>query len=361
MKSPGTSSLARLIPRSSLPSRELEFLTRQLATLLKAGLPLDQCLVVLAEQTTRAGAREIFLGVRSSVREGGSFARALSRYPREFSDSYRAVVASGELSGSLPIVLGKLADALKTQNALKAGLLGALAYPVIVSSIAFFIVLGLMAYVVPQVVGVLVAQKQSLPFLTQVLILVSELISSWGRAIAMVVAVTACALAYRYRTKTQFRLRIDRGILKIPLLGPMARLAESARFANMLSIMLFGGVALPTALHHSGQALKNSWLRTQAGQVNSLVKEGAPLGRSLGSTGVFPSLLVQMAMTGEQSGELPQMLAIAAKEFEDALSYRTTLLTAVLEPLLIVTMGGIVLIIVLAVMMPLIEINSLVR
>lgn len=349
------------IPRSSLPSRELEFLTRQLATLLKAGLPLDQCLIVLSEQTSRAGAREIFLGVRAAVREGGSFARALGRYPREFSDSYRAIVAAGELSGSLPVVLGKLADALKTQNALKAGLLGALAYPVIVSLIAFLIVLGLMAYVVPQVVGVLVAQKQSLPLLTRVLILISELIASWGAIIGVVIALVASVGAYSYRVRLNFRLRVDRGMLRIPLFGPMLGLVESARFANMLSIMLFGGVALPTALHHSGQALKNSWLRAQAAQVNGLVKEGAPLGRSLGSTAAFPSLLVQMAMTGERSGELPQMLAIAAKEFEDALAYRTTLLTAVLEPLLILLMGGIVLIIVLAVMMPLIEMNSLVR
>lgn len=332
-------------------------MTRQLATLLKAGLPLDQCLVVLSEQTTRVGVREIFLGVRSAVREGGSFAQALGRYPREFSNSYRAIVAAGELSGSLPIVLGKLADALKTQNALKAGLLEALAYPVIVSLIAFLIVLGLMAYVVPQVVGVFVAQKQSLPFLTRMLISLSEFISNWGGIIGIIFILAAAGWAYRYYMRPQFRLRVDRGILKIPLFGPMLGLVETARFANTLSIMLFGGVALPTALHHSGQAFKNSWLRVLAEQVNGLVKEGAPFGRSLGSTGEFPSLLVQLAMTGERSGELPQMLAIAAKEFEGALSYRTTLLTAVLEPLLILLMGGIVLIIVLAVMMPLIEMN----
>lgn len=347
--------------RSGLPSRELEFLTRQLATLLQAGLPLDQGLAVLSEQTSGEAAREIFLGVRAAVREGGSFARALGRYPIEFSDSYRAVVAAGELSGSLPQVLGKLADALKTQNALKAGLLGALAYPIIVSLVAFLIVMGLMAYVVPQVVGVLVAQKQSLPLLTQGLILLSNALSAWGGLTLFLVVSGLAVFVVRYRTRTDFRIKVDKRLLGLPLVGALVRLSETARFANMLSIMLYGGVALPTALHHSAQALKNRWLRSQAVQVNSLVREGAPLGRALESTGAFPNLLVQMAMTGERSGQLSQMLGIAAKEFEDGLGYRTTLLTAILEPVLILIMGGVVLLIVMAVMMPLIEMNSLVR
>lgn len=361
MKTPRADSFKRFFKRSGLPSRELEFLTRQLATLLQAGLPLDQCLAVLSEQTSGHAAREIFLGVRAAVREGGSFARALGRYPLEFSDSYRAVVAAGELSGSLPQVLGRLADALKTQNALKAGLLGALAYPIIVSCVAFLIVMGLMAYVVPQVVGVLVAQQQSLPLLTQGLILLSDTLSAWGGLIALLISMGAVIFVFYYRTKIDFRTQTDRRLLDLPLVGGLIRLSETARFASMLSIMLDGGVALPSALHHSTQALKNHWLRSQAIQVNGLVREGAPLGRALDSTGAFPNLLVQMAMTGERSGELSRMLGIAAKEFEDGLGYRTTLLTAILEPILILVMGGLVLLIVLAVMMPLIEMNALVR
>jgi general secretion pathway protein F len=347
--------------RSRLSSRELEFHTRQLATLLAAGLPLDQTLVMLADQASRPATAQMYDDIRSVVREGGSLAVALARYPREFPAAYLAVVTAGEFSGSLPEVLTRLAEALQAQNSLKTGLMTALAYPVVVSMIAFMIVLGLMAYVVPQVVSVLSTQQQSLPLLTKILIVVSGFIADWGWLLFLLFGSATFSAIHAYRTRTTFRERVDHRLLTLPILGRLILLAETAQLAGMVAIMLSGGVTLLTALHHGAQTLRNRWLKSKVIHVISLVREGASFGRSLDNAQVFPRLLVQMVLTGERSGQLAQMLSAVTKEFEFQLRYRTSLLTTVLEPLLILAMGGLVLLIVLAVMMPLIEMNALLR
>jgi len=344
-----------------LSGARLEFVTRQFAALLKAGVPLDRVLLALSRQADRPPSQELFERLRSSVREGNSLSQALGLYPRVFSASYRGLVAAGERSGRLAFVLERLADSLEGQNQLRNSLLTALAYPVIVAVVALAIVLLLMGYVVPQVVGVLAAQKQALPLLTLVLIWVSQFLADWGALLALLVFASVGGLAWTLLRNPRLRMRADALVLSTPGLGRMLVLAEGARFASTLSILLGGGLAMTAALSLTARATANRWIASQLDSVTGWVREGADLGRSLERTEAFPPLLVQMVMTGEKSGELPALLEVAAKEFARELKLRSQLLATFLEPALILVMGGLVLGIVLAVMMPLIEMNSLIR
>ncbi len=341
-------------------SSELAFFTRQLAALLASGIPLEKCLLAMAEQA-RPAVCEVFLSLQDSLREGLSFQQALARFPLDFSESYRGLIGVGESSGGLARVLAGLADDMEAANSLRHSLLSALAYPLIVSAVALLVVMALMAYVVPQIVSVLESQQQDLPVLTLLLMALSSFLQAYGAVLLLIFIFSGVAVVLSYKRLSFFRLWLDQRLLRIFLIGPLLQTAESARFASSLATSLAGGVNLLRALRTSSFVLRNHYLKERLGQVTQWVREGAELGRSMAQTGGFPPLLVQLISTGEKSGELASMLSLAADQMTQDLRRRTLMLTSFLEPALILGMGMVVLLIVLAVMMPLIEMNTLLR
>lgn len=338
--------------------QELEFFVRQLAALLQAGVTLERALMVLSQQG-RPEVSAVFTGLRERLREGLALHQAMAAHPADFPETFRALVAVGESSGSLPLVLQRVAEAMASANQLRTSVLSALAYPAIVTTVALLVVFALMAYVVPQIVEVLVQQNQTLPLLTRMLIGLSAFVQNYGAGVLLLLAVGAVAFAWALRQRPAFRLWVDGKLLRLPLVGPMILANESARLASTLAISVTGGVSLLRALRTATAVMGNRVLRSRLEQALGWVREGAELGRALDRAGGFPPLLVQLVSTGERAGELPRMLELAAQQLAETLRQRAFLLTSFLEPALILFMGMVVLVIVLAVMMPLIEMNTL--
>jgi general secretion pathway protein F len=334
--------------------------TRQLAGLVTSGLPLERALTALADESDNPRQRELVAHLKSEVNAGSPFARALAAAPREFDDVYRAVVAAGEQSGALGTVLERLADDLEERQALKAKLIGATLYPVIVLAIAFVIVVFLVTYVVPQVAGVFSSSKQALPVLTTAMLLVSGFVRSWGWLMLLAIVGGIAALVLMRRSD-DFRERTDAVFLTLPLIGRLARGYNAARFAGTLAMLASAGVPILKALQAAAETLGNRAMRSDALEALTQVREGAPLASALAAKKRFPGLLAMFARLGEQTGRLPEMLARAAAQLSGEVQRRALALATVLEPLLIVGMGGVVLVIVLAVLMPIIQMNSWVR
>jgi general secretion pathway protein F len=350
----------RLSLGRKLSQREQAILTRQLASLLIAGLPLDEALAVLTEQSERDYIRELMAAIRAEVLGGHSLANALSQHPKDFPDIYRALVAAGEHTGKLGLVLSRLADYIEQRNALKQKIVLAFTYPAIVTLIAFGIVTFLLSYVVPQVVNVFASTKQQLPFLTILMMSLSGFVRSywWAVLIAVVVVV------YVVRTILKQpgpRLAFDRWLLTAPLLGNLVRGYNTVRFASTLGILTAAGVPILRALQAAGETLSNRAMRTNIDDAIVRVREGTALSRALGNTKTFPPVLVHLIRSGEATGDVTTMLDRASEGESRELERRTMFLTSLLEPLLILAMGGVVLVIVLAVMMPIIELNNLVQ
>ena len=334
--------------------------TRQLAGLVAAGLPLERALTALADEAEDERQRELVAHLRSEVNAGQPFARALAGAPREFDDIYRAVVAAGEQSGALGRVLEQLADDLEAQQALKAKLVGAALYPAIVSGIALLIVIFLVTYVVPQVAGVFSSSKRALPLLTVAMLALSDFARTWGWAVLLGAAGGGVALMLM-RRQEGFRQRTDAAWLRLPLVGRLARGYHAARFAGTLAMLAQAGVPILKALQAAAETLGNRALRADALEALAQVREGAPLGAALAARRRFPGLLAMFARLGEQTGQLPAMLAHAAAQLSGEVQRRALALATVLEPLLIVAMGAVVMLIVLAVLLPIIELNAWVR
>jgi len=334
--------------------------TRQLAGLVSSGLPLERALSSLSDEAEKTPERELVATLRAEVNGGTPFAKALARYPREFSDIFVAVIGAGEQSGSLGLVLERLADDLEEQHALKSKLIGAALYPAIVSLVAVVIVLFLVTYVVPQVAGVFVGSKRALPVLTVIMIDASAFLRSYGWL--LLVALAAGAFAARLALKNDAaREKFDAAWLNLPILGKMSRSYNSARFASTLAMLASAGVPILKALQAAAQTLSNRAMRSDALDALVLVREGAPLASALAQKKRFPGLLAMFARLGEQTGTLPLMLQRAAKQLSTEVQRRAMQLATLLEPLLIVAMGGVVMLIVLAVLMPIIELNQLVK
>jgi general secretion pathway protein F len=334
--------------------------TRQLAGLVGAGLPLERALTALADEADEPVQRELVAHLRAEVNAGSSFARALGSAPREFDDVYRAVVAAGEQSGALGAVLERLADDLEERQALRSKLLGAALYPLIVSLIAFVIVIFLVTYVVPQVASVFTTGKRALPWLTQAMLGLSAFVRSWGWLVALGAMAGAGALALALRGEA-FRQRFDALWLRLPLIGRVARGYNAARFAGTLAMLANAGVPILKALQAAAETLSNRALRADAMEALVQVREGAPLASALAAKKRFPGLLAMFARLGEQTGQLPQMLDRAARQLSGEVQRRAMALATLLEPLLIVAMGGVVMLIVLAVLLPIIELNTWVK
>jgi len=353
-------SMAARFARRVFTSTSLAVWTRQMAGLVASGLPLERALTALMEDAEDARQRELVAHLRSEVNAGSTFARALATAPREFDDVYRAVVAAGEQSGALGQVLESLADDLEAQQALKAKLIGATLYPAIVSLIAIVIVVFLVTYVVPQVASVFAGTKRALPFLTVAMLGASSFVRSWGWLVLLAAAGGAAMLMFSLRN-ADFRERFDAFWLTLPLVGRLARGFNAARFAGTLAMLAAAGVPILKALQAAAETLSNHAMRADAMAALVQVREGAPLGNAMASKKRFPGLLAMFARLGEQTGTLPKMLQRAADQLGSEVQRRAVALATVLEPLLIVGMGAVVMLIVLAVLLPIIQLNTWVK
>ncbi|MGH1360040.1 MAG: type II secretion system inner membrane protein GspF [Burkholderiaceae bacterium] len=343
-----------------LRTPELTLATRQLASLLAARLPIEQALATVAEQGERRVVRERFAAVRSDVVGGQTFAESLAKYPKDFPDVYRALVSAGEQSGDLGMVMNRLADYVEARSTLTQKIVLAFTYPAIVSAVAFMVIIALLTYVVPQVVTVFDQTDQALPGLTVALIKLSDFIRNWGWLVAIVLVLGFIFFRLTLRSPTA-RLAWDTRMLGAPLIGRLLRGMNTSRFTSTLAILTGAGVPLIGALEAGANTLSNSALKNNVDDAISRVREGASLAKALGAGNQFPPMVVHMIASGEATGELSEMLERCAQTVSGETERRALGLTNLLEPLLILVMGGIVLLIVLAVMLPIIEINSLVR
>ncbi len=343
-----------------ISAAELSLVTRQMATLLDSGLTMEQALNALIEEAATPVAREVLTGIKTEVVAGLSLAGAMGAYEKSFPDFYRALVHGGEESGALPTVLQHLADYLDARQALKQKTGLALLYPALVTIVAILIVTGLLVYVVPQVVQVFQQSRQSLPWLTRALIASSDFLrGSWPYLMVAVIGGLAAARVALRRDAA--RRRWHALLLDLPWLGALIRGVNTSRFASTLAILVGGGVPLLSALASGARVMTNKVMREAVERAIGRVREGASLARALGETRAFPPLLVHLVASGESSGKLEQMLERAARLETLALERRLTVFLTLLEPAMILVMGGIVLLIVLAVLLPIIEINQLVR
>jgi general secretion pathway protein F len=343
-----------------LPASDLALVTRQLASLLAAGLPLDAALSTLVEQSENDTQRQVFRAVRSDVTAGHRFAHALARHPKAFPQVYCATVAAGEQAGSFSTVLERLAQYLEDRQALRGKLLAAATYPAIVTLVALGIVLFLMTYVVPQVVQVFEQTRQALPWPTRLLLAVSAFLRVFGPWLA--VALVAAGFAARAMLRRPGpRAAWDRTVMRLPLFGRLVQGIDTARFASTLAMLVEAGVPMLRALAAAEATLSNSVLRAVVNEAIDRVREGVGLARALGAAKVFPPVLIRLIEVGEATGRLPVMLGHAARNQTREVERRATAMATLLEPMLILVMGAVVLGIVLAVLMPIIEINQLVR
>ena len=343
-----------------LSTTELALFTRQLASLLEAGLPLEQAFTALLEQAERPYVRDLIASIRSEVMGGAALSDVLSRHPRDFAEIYRALVASGEQIGHLARVLSRLADYIERRNALVQKVKLAFTYPAIVTVVAFSIVIFLLTYVVPQIVSVFANTKQKLPFLTIVMLAVSDFVRHYGVLVA-VLLVGAWFAWRRALENPVLKRRWHSWLLTAPLYGKFERSLNTARFASTLAITTGSGVPILRALQTSRDTLSNVAMRELVDEASDNVREGVSLARALSAQQHFPPMLIHMIRAGELTGELPAMLDRAASAQEQDLERRTLTIAGLLEPALILAMGVVVLLIVLAVLMPIIEINQLVR
>jgi general secretion pathway protein F len=334
--------------------------TRQLAGLVGAGLPLERALSALADEAETPRQRDLVSQLRGEVNAGASFAKALGQHPREFSQVYAAVIGAGEQSGHLAQVLEHLAADLEEQHNLRSKLLAAGLYPAIVCLVAFAIVLFLLSYVVPQVAQMFSSNQHTLPTLTRVMLALSAWVQDDWLFVAAFFVATFSALKLALR-RLSFRQRFDAAWLQLPLIGRLALGYNSARFASTLAMLASAGVPILKALQAAADTLSNQALKQDAQEALIMVREGAPLASALAQHARFPRLLVMFSRLGEQTGTLPVMLQRAAAQLSQEVQRRALQLVTVLEPLLIVAMGGLVMLIVLAVMLPIIQLNQWVR
>ncbi|MCS4293709.1 general secretion pathway protein F [Comamonas sp. BIGb0152] len=346
--------------RAVFNATSLAVWTRQLAGLISSGLPLERALTALMEEIDSEPQRQLVASLRAEVNGGSTFAKSLALYPRDFSQIYRAVIDAGEHSGHLDQVLSRLADDLEERDQLKNSLIGASLYPAIVTCFAFVVVMVLMSYVVPQVAEVFSGTKHALPLLTRVMLGFSDLIRHWWWLGAGLAFVGTVMLRLSLR-QPAFRQRFDAGWLQLPVVGKLSRNYNAARFASTLAMLSNAGVPILKALQAAAETVSNQAMRQDAIDALDQVREGAPLASALAQKKRFPALLSMFARLGEQTGELPQMLQRVANQLAGDVKRRAMRLATILEPLLIVGMGIVVGIIVMAVLMPIIQLNQFVR
>jgi general secretion pathway protein F len=348
-------SLARRVSAS-----DVALFTRQLATLVKAGLPLEESLLAVSQQTEKPRVQSIVLGVRSRVMEGHTLADGLSEFPRVFPEIYRATVSAGEQSGHLDAILERLADYTENREAIRQKVLGAMLYPIALTVMCFGIVAGLLVYVVPKVVDVFESSKAQLPLATRMLIAVSD----FARDYLLYVIILGVAAAFglsRWLRNPAARRKWHRMQLHMPLIGKLSRGFNTARFTRTFSILSGSSVPVLDALRIAGEVVTNLPMRDAVIEASQRVREGAPIGRSLGHSKLFPPMTIHLISSGESSGELEAMLERAAMSQERELDGLLDALVGLLGPALIVTMGLFVMGIVFAMLLPIFELNNLIH
>ncbi|MEW6691252.1 MAG: type II secretion system inner membrane protein GspF [Pseudomonadota bacterium] len=354
----GHSRLARW--RAGLSSGELALITRQLATLVQAGLPIEAALGAVARQSEKAATRNLIHAVRSRVMEGHTLAAALSEYPRVFPELYRATVAAGEESGHLDAVLERLADYTEAREALSRRIKLALFYPGLLTLMAVVVVMGLLTYVVPQVTQVFEHLGQDLPDLTQALLALSGFLREYG--LWLLGGLAAGALAFRRALRhTSVKRRWHHLLLRLPLAGRLIRGVNTARFARTLGILASAGVPILEAMRIAASVMDNVPMREAVEDATLRVREGVGIATALADSKLFPPMTIQLIASGEQSGRLRPMLERAAAQQEGELSAIIATALGLFEPVLIMVMGGVVLMIVLAILLPIFELNQLVK
>ncbi|WP_148862893.1 type II secretion system inner membrane protein GspF [Marinobacter fonticola] len=338
---------------------DLALVTRQIATLIQSGIPVEQALGAAAQQSEKPRIKSMMIAIRSKVMEGYSLADSLSEFPRAFPRLYRSTVAAGEHAGHLDLVLNRLADYTEARQEARQKIQLAAIYPIILTVVAVAIVVFLLTYVVPDIIEVFVKQGQTLPALTRGMLAVSDFLADYGIYLAALIAAAAIVFRMSLRKESN-RLRFHRSLLHMPGLASMSRGVNTARYASTLSILTTSGVPLVEAMRIAGEVLSNDYLRMRLKGAAQAVSEGSSLHKSLDNTGYFPPMMLHMIASGETSGELDHMLERTANMQENTLQAKIQTLVGLFEPLMLLVMGGVVLIIVLAIMLPILNMSNLV-
>ena len=349
-----------LFARRGLSTLDLALLTRQLATLLRSGLPLEESLQAVAEQTEKPRVQRIILGVRSKVVEGHPLADGLGDFPQAFPEIYRATVAAGEQSGKLDSVLERLSDYTESRQVMGQQVSNALVYPIVLMVLSFAIVSFLLAYVVPQVVAVFESGHQELPLATRILIGASDVVRHYW--IYGLIALGAAVWGFnRWLRLPDARARYHRFLLRVPLAGKLIRGLNTARFARTFSILTASAVPVLEALKISADVVNNLPMKHAVVDAASRVREGAPIGKSLAARKIFPPMMIHLISSGESSGELEKMLERAASNQEREMDGLLATMTNLLGPFMVVFMGAVVMFIVIALLLPIFQLNDLVK
>ncbi|MDB5720253.1 MAG: hypothetical protein JWP15_871 [Alphaproteobacteria bacterium] len=346
-----------LFARRRLGAKQLTIFTRQLATLALVS-PLEEALRTIARQTEKEHIRLVLLSVHGSVLEGRRLSEAMAREPASFPPLYRGMVAAGESSGTLPVILERLADLLERQAQVRSKVLSAVAYPIVLAAVAAFVVFALMVFVVPKVVEQFEDIGQTLPLLTRMVIGLSTFLARWWWAILLAVALAIFVVARAMRDES-LRLRADRFLLRLPLFGRLVRDLHAARMARTLSTMVASRLPLLEGLRLTTQTVHNRALREASADIAESVRTGGSLSGALNKAGIFPPLLVYLAASGEASGRLDLMLERAADYLEREFDSFTATALALLEPAIIIVMGAVVALIVLSILLPILQLDTL--
>ncbi|MGH7822060.1 MAG: type II secretion system inner membrane protein GspF [Candidatus Binatia bacterium] len=340
--------------------QDLAITTRQLSTLVSAGLPLVECLSALIEQVDRERLKRIFTQIREQVTEGSSLADALAQHPRIFGELYVNMVRAGEASGALDVVLLRLADYTESTAQLRSRIRSAMLYPIMMLSLSVVILVFLVTFVVPRVTRIFIEQKQVLPIPTRALMGLSQLLLDWW-FVALVILLAA-AIVFRYYVRTPGgRLTYDRWTLKLPVFGKLFQKVAVARFSRTLSTLLRSGIGLLQSLDIVKNIVDNKVLFGAIEEARDAIREGQSVAPPLKKSGFFPPLMIHMVAVGERSGQLEEMLAKTADAYETEVDTAISTLTSLLGPLMTIVMGGVVLFIVLSILLPIFQMSQLVH
>lgn len=359
---PARQSLLARLPASDkrlrLSSSDLALVTRQLATLIAAALPLEEVLFAVARQSEKKSVAALIMQIRNRVLEGFPLAQTLSQYPAVFDRLFCAMVAAGEATGQLPLILTQLADHVEQRQKIKNKMTQAMTYPVVLTLVAIGVISLLLTAVVPKVIEQFIHMKQALPATTRILIACSDFLRQWGLALLLTIAIALLGCRQLLK-KPHLRLAWDKRLLKMPVLGPLFLTLNTARYAHTLSILNASAVPLIDSMKISASVLANEYARDQLLSAMARVREGESLYQTLENTELFSPMMRHMIASGERSGELGTMLKRAADMQQDALNQRITMALSLFEPLLVVSMASVVLFIILAILQPILQLNSM--
>ena len=337
---------------------QLVILTRQLSALIGASTPLEEALNAVAMQTEKPGARTRLLAVRERVMEGWRFADALAEDKKSFPDLYRAVIAAGETSGDLAGVLDRLATMLEKNRAMRNKAIASLIYPAALAMVATGVVTALMVFVVPKIIEQFNAFDAELPFLTKVVVGISTWVANYGLYAAVGIVILSVAL-WRALKEPRIKIVFDRWTLRIPIIGKLARAVDGARFARTLATLFSGGAPLLDSIVGAQRTISNSYIRERLDTTVTMVGEGASMAAGLKRAKELPPMLTHMVAAGERAGALPQLLDKAAIQLEEEFDTASTVALRLLEPAIIIAMGGAVVVIVLSILLPILQLNAL--